>query len=92
MYGLVRYKQGNLVMQKTINYYNNRYTFEGPRWLPDLKVAQQTIPVHICWGDQEDVAPAYVAQYLKDEVCPKAKLTWIKGAGHFLEQENPKIF
>lgn len=77
MYSLLRYKRGNLIMHQTINYLNNRYEFEQPRWLPDLNKAQETIPVHICWGDKDDVAPARVAKHLKDKICPNAKLTWI---------------
>ena len=39
MWSLLRYKRGNLVMHKTINYLNNRLELEQPRWLPDLKEA-----------------------------------------------------
>ena len=79
-------------MHKTINYLNNRLEFEQPRWLPDLKKANDSIPIHILWGNQDDVAPTRVALHLKEHVCNKARLTIIKEAGHFIEQENTKEF
>ena len=87
---LTLHKHGNIIQNKTIKYLNDRYQYQNSRWLPDLKKMQDEVPIHICWGDKDDVAPMRVAQHLKDEIVSKATLTWVRGAGHFLEQEDPK--
>lgn len=73
-----------------IQYNNDRYQKEYTRWLPDLaKVDQEgVIPIHLCWGEEDDVAPSRVARYLKKEICKNATVTFLKNTGHFLEQES----
>ena len=48
-------------------------------------------PVHICWGDADAVSPAKVARYLKEHVCPRARLTLMPGAGHFCQLSDPDV-
>jgi len=71
-----------------IGYLRERMRFEQPRWLPALAAAEA--PVQICWGRDDAVAPVAVAQTLKREVKPEAKLTLIEGLGHFLQIQDPQ--
>jgi pimeloyl-ACP methyl ester carboxylesterase len=47
------------------------------------------LPIHLCWGDQDQVAKVEMAHYLKNKVCRKAKLTIMEGLGHFCQLGNP---
>ena len=71
----------------TIKYINDRKRFEKSRWLPAL--AKTDLPIHICWGEDDAVARVEMAYYLKQKVCTNAKLTIMKGMGHFCQTENP---
>jgi len=46
--------------------------------------------MHLCWGEADRATPPAIAQHLKEIICPRAKLTIIPGAGHFIEQEKPE--
>lgn len=72
----------------TIKYLNDRKQFEKTRWLPAL--AQTRLPIHICWGDEDAVARVEMAHYLKEHICPEAKLTIMKGLGHFCQLGSPE--
>lgn len=72
----------------TIKYLNDRKRFEKTRWLPAL--AQTKLPVHICWGDEDAVARVAMAHHLKEKVCKHAKLTIMKGLGHFCQMGSPE--
>jgi len=63
----------------------NRKKFEKTRWLTALR--QTKLPVHICWAAAARVAMAY---YLKEQVCQEAKLTIMKGLGHFCQLGSPQ--
>ncbi|MEM1119495.1 MAG: alpha/beta hydrolase [Bacteroidota bacterium] len=67
----------------TIKYLNDRKRFEKTRWLPAL--GQTQLPVHICWGDEDNVARVEMAYYLKEKVCKNAELTIMQGLGHFCQ-------
>ena len=71
-----------------IGYLHERRRFEQVRWLPALRDAR--VPVQICWGADDRVSPVPVAQYLKREIKPDAKLTVIDGLGHFLQLQDPQ--
>lgn len=75
------------LMAELINYLRERRRFEGPRWLPALRDA--AMPVHICWGADDAVAPVAIARRLKEEVKPEARLTIIDGVGHFGQIQDP---
>jgi len=77
------HKKANL----TIKYINDRKCYEKTRWLPAL--AKTNVPIHICWGEDDAVARVAMAHFLKNEVCKHAKLTIMKGMGHFCQLENP---
>ena len=71
----------------TIQYLNDRKQFEKVRWLPALKQTQ--LPIHICWGKDDQVARVEMAHHLKMKVCKNAKLTIMDDMGHFCQTENP---
>jgi len=81
---------GKAIFYKLISYYKDRIRFQNVRWLPAL--SHTTIPIHICWGAADSVAPIEVAHHLKNVICPNAKLTEIKGLGHFGQLENPEVW
>lgn len=86
--------EGNLLQngqQKTyltIKYLNDRKRFEKTRWLPAL--SQTKLPIHLCWGDEDAVAKVEMAYYLKEKICPHARLTIMKGLGHFCQLGSPQ--
>ncbi|MDA7501659.1 alpha/beta hydrolase [Chitinophagales bacterium] len=82
--------EGNKKTYLTIRYLNDRKRYEKSRWLPAL--AQTKIPIHICWGKDDAVAPIKIAMHLKDQVCPQAKLTLMDNVGHFGQLGNPEAW
>jgi pimeloyl-ACP methyl ester carboxylesterase len=74
----------------TIKYLNDRKQFEKTRWLTALSMLK--LPIHICWGTDDAVARVEIAHYLKDKVCPNAKLTLMKGLGHFCQIDSPNVW
>ena len=75
-----------------IRYLNDRRRFEATRWLPSLALASKSLPIHICWGDADQVATIEMARYLKASVCIEAKLTEMPGVGHFCQIASPDIW
>ncbi|MBE9548318.1 MAG: alpha/beta hydrolase [Proteobacteria bacterium] len=71
----------------TIQYLNDRKRFEKSRWLPAL--AQTSLPVHLCWGNDDAVAKIEMAYYLKEHICRDATLTIMEGLGHFCQLGSP---
>mgnify|MGYP000739378788 CR=1 FL=1 len=84
------HKQGREATHLTIKYLLDRRRYEASRWLPALSKTE--VPIHICWGDKDHVARVEIAHYLKQEVCPKAELTLMEGAGHFCQLGAPEIW
>ncbi len=80
-------KDGHRKTYLTIKYLNDRKRFEQTRWLPAL--GECTLPIHLCWGDDDAVARIEMAHYLKEHVCKDAKLTIMKGLGHFCQLGSP---
>jgi len=72
----------------TIKYLNDRKRFETTRWLPAL--SKTNLPIHICWGEDDNVARVEMAHYLKENVCTNATLTIMKGLGHFCQLGSPE--
>lgn len=81
-------QEGHQKTYLTIKYLNDRKQFEKTRWLPAL--SQTKLPVHLCWGDEDEVAKVAIAHYLKENICKDAKLTIMKGLGHFGQLGNPE--
>jgi pimeloyl-ACP methyl ester carboxylesterase len=75
-----------------IRYLNDRKRFEKTRWLPALRIASKSLATHICWGTADQVAKVEMAHYLKERVCPSAKLTLMPGAGHFCQLGSPELW
>lgn len=71
----------------TIKYINDRKRYEHNRWLPAL--AKTDLPIHICWGKDDEVAKVAMAYHLKEHVCPDCVLTVMDGVGHFGQLGNP---
>lgn len=84
------HKQGREATHLTIKYLLDRRRYEASRWLPAL--SQTKVPIHICWGDQDNVAKVEIAHHLKNQVCPSAQLTLMKGAGHFCQLGSPETW
>ncbi len=80
-------QEGHRKTYLTIRYLNDRKRFEKTRWLPAL--SKTDLPVHICWGDADQVARVEMAHTLKKDVCPHAELTIMSGLGHFCQLGNP---
>ncbi len=83
-------QDGNKKTYLMIKYLNDRKRFEKTRWLPAL--SQVTLPIHICWGEADNVARVTMAHYLKKNVCPSAVLTLMPGVGHFCQLGSPEIW
>ncbi|MBX2871336.1 MAG: alpha/beta hydrolase [Saprospiraceae bacterium] len=87
MWTAICHKEGRRLFHVVIRYLNDRKRFQNHRWLPPLKHTK--IPLQICWGDQDVVAPLAVAHFLRDQVMPQAKFSLIEGVGHFAQIEAP---
>lgn len=72
----------------TIKYLSDRKQFEKTRWLPALTATD--LPIHLCWGDDDQVAQIVMAHHLKEQVCPNATLTIMKDLGHFCQLGSPE--
>ena len=81
-------QEGNKKFYLTIRYLNDRKRFEKTRWLPAL--SQCSLPIHICWGEDDAVARVEMAYYLKKNICLDATLTIMKGLGHFCQMGSPE--
>lgn len=78
------------LMAELIGYLKERRRFESSRWLPAVRDCAS--PVQICWGGDDAVAPVAIAERLKTEVKPEAKLTVIDGLGHFAQIQDPQAW
>lgn len=88
----VQLQDGNRKGHLTIRYLLDRKRFEQSRWLPALRNAGERTPVHFCWGDADQVARIEMAHYLKNTVCPQAKLSVMPGVGHFCQLGSPEAW
>ncbi len=75
-----------------IRYLNDRRRYEQTRWLPSLRLASELRPIHVCWGDADQVATIEMAKYLKRSVCPNSVFTIMKGAGHFCQLGSHELW
>ncbi|RBP53056.1 alpha/beta fold hydrolase [Arenicella xantha] len=75
-----------------IRYLNDRKRFESTRWLPALKLLDGDVPIHICWGDADQVARVEMAHYLQAQICPSASLSIMPSAGHFCQLGSPALW
>lgn len=74
----------------TIKYILDRRKFEKTRWLPAL--SQTKLPIHLCWGNDDQVARVAMAYHLKQKICTDATLTIMEGVGHFGQLGSPEIW
>lgn len=74
----------------TIRYLNDRKRFQNIRWLPALTRLNDSRPIHICWGEADQVARKAMAVELKNRICVDAKLTLMPGVGHFCQIGSPE--
>jgi len=86
MWDMNQLNDGHLKTHLTIQYLNDRKKFERTRWLPALRATQ--LPIHLCWGDKDQVARVEMVHHLKEKVCPQATLTIMKGLGHFCQLDE----
>lgn len=87
MWALLRHNDGHLVQHRIIRYIGERLRFQDARWLPAVGALE--VPVHICWGALDRVAPPAIARHLDEHVCAIRTLTLLPRAGHFCQQEDP---
>lgn len=85
----VIHQDGHRKSHLTIRYLTDRKRFEQSRWLTALRIAGTTTPIHLCWGDADQVARIEMARHLKTAICPQAKLTVMPGVGHFCQLGSP---
>lgn len=85
-------QQGHKKNHHIIRYLNDRKRYERTRWLPSLAIASESIPIHLCWGTADRVAVVAMAHYLKENVCTRASLTEMVGAGHFCQLGSPSLW
>ncbi len=81
-------KNGHKQSHLTIKYYHDRKRYETIRWLP--AIADADLPIHICWGNDDQVARVEMAYYLKEHVCKNAVLTIMDRVGHFGQLGEPE--
>lgn len=81
---------GHLKSYLTIQYLNDRKKFEKTRWLPAL--SQLKLPIHLCWGDEDQVARVEMAHHLQKHVCKDANLSIMNGLGHFCQLGSPDVW
>ncbi len=83
-------QDGHLKNHLFIKYLNDRRRFEKTRWLPSLGLVRE--PIHLCWGDADEVASVKMARFLKAEVCTSATLTVMPEVGHFCQISDSEIW
>ena len=84
-----RLQDGHRKNHHLITYVHDRRRYETTRWLPALRAVDGSLPIHICWGDADRVATVAMAHHLSREVCPRARLSIMAGAGHFCQLGSP---
>ena len=84
--------KGQSRMPFIIRYLNDRKRFQNNRWLPSLKELESKIPIHICWGEADQVARPVMAKELKQRFAPSATLTLMPGVGHFCQLGSPSTW
>lgn len=82
-------QEGHLKNHHTIRYLNDRRRYEKTRWLPALSIASETLPLHFCWGNADQVARIEMAYYLHQKICPNSTLSVMPGVGHFCQIGSP---
>lgn len=87
MWTAFRSGNGKKIGHQLIQYINERLRYQNNRWLPALQ--ETTIPIHICWGALDKVAPISIAEKLYADICPSATLTTMPKTGHFCQLDNP---
>ena len=80
------HQNGHHKSHLTIRYIKDRIEYEQKRWLPAL--TKTDIPIHLCWGTDDQVAKIEMAYYLKEKICPKANLSIMENVGHFCQLGN----
>jgi len=87
MWTAFRSGNGKKIGNRLIQYINDRYRYQNSRWLPALK--ETSIPIHLCWGELDAVAPISIPEKLVNDICPKAHFTRMVNTGHFCQMDNP---
>ena len=88
MWSAFRSGNGKIIGHRLIQYINDRYRYQNSRWLPALK--ETTIPIHLCWGELDSVAPIAIAEKLNNGTCPNSHFTRMSETGHFCQLDNPE--
>lgn len=75
-----------------IQYLNDRKRFENIRWLPALSDLSSKKPIHICWGEADQVARVEIARELHEVICRESALTLMPKVGHFCQLGSPETW
>jgi pimeloyl-ACP methyl ester carboxylesterase len=51
-------------------------------------LGEVSVPVRLVWGREDRILPPEYAEWLHDKI-PRAKLSWVEGAGHLLQEDAP---
>jgi len=86
MWSAFRSGNGKIIGHRLIQYINDRHRYQNSRWLPALK--ETTIPIHLCWGELDSVAPIAIAEKLSNDICRDACFTRMSETGHFCQMDN----
>jgi pimeloyl-ACP methyl ester carboxylesterase len=79
---------GDALLPRTIRYIEERRANET-RFTGAIE--EHPSPLHVVWGPEDPIAVAAMAERLV-EARPDATLTWIDGAGHYPQIEDPAAF
>ena len=85
---LVCHAGGDAVLPRTIRYIEERRADER-RFTGAIE--EHPAPLHVIWGPEDPIAVAGMAERLL-AARPDATLTWIDGAGHYPQVEDPQAF
>ncbi|MBN4081181.1 alpha/beta hydrolase [Caldithrix abyssi] len=88
MWTAFRSGNGKRIGHLLIQYIYDRYQYQNSRWLPALK--ETKIPIHLCWGKLDAVAPIIIPERLINDICPTAIFTPMANTGHFCQLDHPE--
>ena len=90
MVALLRYKQGDRLLWKTIRYINDRYACEE-RWIQGVKeiAMKMNIPISFLWGRDDPISPpAIPISVIEKANLTNANVEIMPNRGHFLMMED----
>jgi pimeloyl-ACP methyl ester carboxylesterase len=89
MEALLRYKQGDRLLWKTIRYINDRYACEE-RWIQGIKTLAMDMktPISFLWGRDDPISPPAILISVIEKANLTAQVEIMPNKGHFLMMED----